>query len=88
VPEHARVLIVEDVVTTGGSVAELEDLIEQKNASVAGVVSLIDRGGTPCFKAPFYPLLRLEVPSWTPDECVLCAQGREINTPGSRELAK
>jgi orotate phosphoribosyltransferase len=88
VPAHARVLIAEDVVTTGGSVAELEDLIIAQGGVVLGVVSLIDRGGTPRFRAPFYPLLRLQTPSWEPESCVLCAQGVDLIAPGSRNLAK
>jgi orotate phosphoribosyltransferase len=87
-PKDARVLIAEDVVTTGGSVAELEALITDKGGEVVGVVSIIDRMSTPKFVAPFYPLLRLEVPSFEPAECLLCEQGVEISAPGSRNLAK
>ncbi|MDR1713855.1 MAG: orotate phosphoribosyltransferase [Coriobacteriales bacterium] len=88
VPPGARVLIAEDVVTTGGSVKELEELISDAGGVVAGVVSLIDRGGQPVFSAPFYPLIQLEVPSWSPEMCELCQNGVEIHAPGSRNLAK
>jgi orotate phosphoribosyltransferase len=88
VPEGARVLIAEDVVTTGGSVKELEDLILAAGACVVGVVSLIDRGGQPVFSADFYPLLRLEIPSWEPNSCNLCEKGVDLYAPGSRNLAK
>jgi orotate phosphoribosyltransferase len=87
VPSEARVLVVEDVVTTGGSVAEVIDLVREGGADVVGVVSLIDRGGDKKFEAPFWPLLRLEVESWEPDSCGLCADGIPIYSPGSRRLS-
>ncbi len=88
VPEGARVLVVEDVVTTGGSVAEVIRLVEAAGGIVAGVVSLIDRGGEKAFDADFWPLLRLEVESWAPDACRLCAEGAPVYSPGSRRLAE
>lgn len=87
VPEGARVLVVEDVVTTGGSVAEVIHLVTDAGAEVVGVVSLIDRGGVKVFDAPLYPLLRLEVESWEPQSCDLCAAGVEVYSPGSRRLS-
>lgn len=87
VPEGARVLVVEDVVTTGGSVAEVVGLVRAAGGEVAGVVSLIDRGGEKAFDAPFWPLLRLEVESWDPASCHLCAQGVPLYSPGSRRLS-
>lgn len=87
VPEGARVLVVEDVVTTGGSVGEVIDLVREAGGVVVGVVSLIDRGGDKKFQAPFWPLLRLEVESWEPDSCGLCADGVPVYSPGSRRLS-
>lgn len=86
-PEQ-RVLIAEDVVTTGGSVGEVIDLVEAAGGRVAGVVSLIDRGGPKAFDAPFWPLLRLEVESWEPGSCGLCAAGEPVTSPGSRRLSR
>ena len=88
VPEGARILVVEDVVTTGGSVKEVCDLVEAEGGQVVGVVTMVDRGGTPLFDAPYYPLLRLETPSWEAEDCNLCKQGLEITAPGSRSLNK
>jgi orotate phosphoribosyltransferase len=88
VPAGARVLVVEDVVTTGGSVREVIDLVEQAGGEVVGVVSLIDRGGAKAFDAAFWPLLTLEVESWEPDSCCLCASGVPIYSPGSRRLSE
>jgi orotate phosphoribosyltransferase len=86
VPAGARVLVVEDVVTTGGSVGEVVDLVRQAGGEVVGVVSLIDRGGEKKFVAPFWPLLKLEVESWEPEACSLCADGVPVYSPGSRRL--
>ena len=87
VPPGSRVLVVEDVVTTGGSVAEVIDLVRASGGEIAGVVSLIDRGGDKKFLAPFWPLLRLEVESWEADSCDLCASNVPVYSPGSRRLS-
>jgi len=81
-----RVLVAEDVVTTGGSVAEVIDLVNASGGVVAGVVSLIDRGGDKAFDADFWPLLRLEVESWDAASCGLCRSGVPVYSPGSRRL--
>jgi len=86
VRKDARVLVVEDVVTTGGSVAEVIDLVRAAGGEVAGVVALIDRGGPKAFSAPFWPLLQLEVESFEAASCSLCAGGVPIYSPGSRRL--
>lgn len=87
VPKGARVLICEDVVTTGGSVKEVCDLVEQAGGNVVAVCSMIDRGNkSRAFDKPFYPLLKLSVPSWAPEECELCKKGVPIDSPGSHFL--
>lgn len=86
VPRGARVLVVEDVVTTGGSVAEVIDLVRAAGGEVVAVTSIIDRGGDKKFDAEFLPLLKLEVESMEPHECPLCAAGAPIDSPGSRRL--
>lgn len=87
IPPDARVLIVEDVVTTGGSVAEVARLVEEASAYVVGVASLIDRGGPKQFDLSLWPQLRLEVESWDPAACSFCADGRPLDSPGSRRLS-
>lgn len=87
IPSAARVLIVEDVVTTGGSVAEVVDVVRGAGAEPVGVVSMIDRGGDRVFDLPFWPLLRLQVESWDPHNCHLCAEGKPVSSPGSRRLS-
>lgn len=87
VPAGARVLVVEDVVTTGGSVAEVVRLVRDAGGTVPLVASLIDRGGDKAFDVELMPLLTLEVESWNPEECGFCESGRPITSPGSRRLS-
>ncbi|MCL2526763.1 MAG: orotate phosphoribosyltransferase [Coriobacteriia bacterium] len=87
IPADARVLVVEDVVTTGGSVQEVIDLIDAAGATCVGVTSLIDRGGDLRFDADYYPLLPMKVEAWDPTECVQCKNGVPIDSPGSRRLS-
>lgn len=88
IPEGARVLVAEDVVTTGGSVQELISLIVAAGAHPVAVVSMVDRGRNPDFGCPYYPLITIETPSWQPEDCQLCKEGQKIDIPGSRDLAK
>lgn len=80
-----RVLLAEDVVTTGGSVMELVPLVESAGGEVAGIVSVVDRSKgaftPPC---PFVALTTLEFETYEPDDCPLCARGVPIDKPGSR----
>lgn len=81
-----RVLVVEDVVTTGGSVREVIDLLRALGAEIVGVGSVVDRSnGTVDFGVPFHALASMEVLSWETDECPLCKQGMPIIKPGSRK---
>ncbi|MCL1879256.1 MAG: orotate phosphoribosyltransferase [Actinomycetia bacterium] len=84
----AKVLVAEDVVTSGGSVKELVDLVVAAGGSVLAVAALVDRGSKPLFSEDFYPLICLDAPSWPPDKCQLCQQGVPLYSPGSRRLAK
>jgi orotate phosphoribosyltransferase len=88
VPEGARVLVVEDVVTTGGSLAEVVDLVRAAGGLPVAVAALIDRGGPKAFDVELFPLLRLQVESWEPTECGLCAAEVPLYAPGSRSLEK
>jgi orotate phosphoribosyltransferase len=88
VPLDSRVLVVEDVVTTGGSVAEVVQLVRSAGGEVVGAASLIDRGGPKAFDIPLHPLLRLEVESWEPASCGQCASEVPLYSPGSRRTGK
>ncbi len=74
-----RVLIVDDVLTTGGSVRDVIDAVRARGAEVAGVGMLVDRtGGRVDFGVPFYACITLDIASWPPEECQLCREGVEL----------
>jgi len=80
-----RVLVVEDVVTTGGSTRETVAVATAAGARVLGAVAIIDRGADPArLDLPFQTLVRLEVPAYPPETCPLCARGLAVVKPGSR----
>lgn len=81
-----RVIVVEDVITTGGSAVEVIALAEAAGASVLGVAALVDRTEGP---PPFHleALLRVRATSWDPADCPLCARGEPLHTPGSRAMS-
>ena len=80
-----RVLVIEDVITTGGSVAEVIALITAAGASLVGVGSVVDRSnGRVKLADEQFSVLSMEVVSYTPEECPLCKQGVPIDAPGSR----
>lgn len=88
VPKEAKVLVAEDVVTTGSSVKEVCDLVYEAKAEVLAVSSIIDRKTARKFSAPFFPLLEYPVLSLPEKTCDLCAQGDFPESLGSRKLAK
>ncbi|MDU2065384.1 MAG: orotate phosphoribosyltransferase [Sporomusaceae bacterium] len=82
-----RVLVVEDIVTTGGSVQEVIDTIKPTGGIIAGVGILVDRsGGKASFEAPTEALLHLDVASFAPEECPACKAGTPITKRGSRKI--
>ena len=87
VKEGERILVVEDVITTGGSTRECIDALEKHGATVVAAASIIDRSnGTADVGVTLVSLVSLDVPSYTPEECPLCAAGTEALKPGSRKL--
>ncbi len=82
----ARALVVEDVVTTGGSTREVMAVVRALGGVVAGAGSLIDRsGGAVDLGVPRHALAVLEVPTYQPDNCPLCSEGSTAIKPGSRQ---
>lgn len=84
-----RVVVVEDVVTTGRSTREVVDLVRVAGSSVIAVAALVNRSGTPDpFRPiPFVWLIDATFPTWRPPDCPLCAEGRPVDRPGSRPMA-
>lgn len=78
------VVVVEDVITTGGSLREVLTLVEP--GVLAGIGCLVDRAGDLELEFPIESLARIEADSWAPEECPLCAQGIPTSAPGSRHL--
>jgi orotate phosphoribosyltransferase len=81
-----RVLVVEDVVTTGGSTRETIEAVQRAGGLVVGAGSLVDRsGGSVDVGVPRTALLSLNVPAYEPASCPLCRDGRPAVKPGSRQ---
>jgi orotate phosphoribosyltransferase len=80
-----RVVIVEDVITTGGSTMEVIEIVRAANAIPVAAGSIIDRsGGAADLGIPRAALATLEVEAWQPDQCPMCKAGEPILKPGSR----
>ena len=83
-----RVIVVEDVITTGGSAMEVVALCEEAGAKVVALASLVDRsaGLAEAASLPLEPvsLLRVSAQTWDPADCPACAAGTALDAPGSR----
>jgi orotate phosphoribosyltransferase len=80
-----RVLVVEDVITTGGSTRETIDVAQAAGAHVLGAAAIIDRGTDPArLHVPTTTLVQLDVPTYQPEACPLCAKDIPLVKPGSR----
>jgi orotate phosphoribosyltransferase len=80
-----KVLVVEDVVTTGGSTRETIDVARAAGALVVGAASIIDRsGGQQSLDVPYHALATISLPTYQPEACPLCAAGQPVVKPGSR----
>lgn len=81
-----RVLIVDDVLTTGRSIEEVVSLVKSYQAEIVGIGLLLDRSsGAVTFPYPLHALAKVKAESWEPDKCPLCAKGVSITQRGSRK---
>lgn len=81
-----KILVVEDVTTTGGSAKEVIELAKSYGAKVIGVGAIIDRsGGKAKFDVPFKALAKLDIKTHQPQNCPLCKAGIPVIKPGSRK---
>jgi orotate phosphoribosyltransferase len=79
-----RVLVVDDIMTTGGSVRETIDAVRRAGADVAGAAVLVDRsGGAAELAVALHALWRLDIPTYAPSDCPLCAKGVPATHPGT-----
>jgi orotate phosphoribosyltransferase len=82
-----RVLVVEDVLTTGGSTRETMEVARAAGGQIVGAAAIVDRSPGPArFDVPFLALLEIDVPTYEHDTCPLCAQGLPVVKPGSRPV--
>jgi orotate phosphoribosyltransferase len=79
-----RVLIVEDIISTGGSVKEVIGVVKSYGSEIAGIGCLVDRsGGKAEFGVPLKPLVKMDVVVFQPDDCPLCKANIPVTKPGS-----
>ncbi len=82
-----KILVCEDVVTTGGSVFEVIDIVKDLGGEVVGVGFIVDRSnGKVDFGYPQKSTMKMEVVSYTPEECPLCKENIPVVKPGSRKV--
>ena len=80
-----RVLVAEDVITRGGRVQQTVDLVKELGGVVAGIAVIVDRsGGKASFEIPHTSLMKLELETYTPEDCPLCVANLPIEHPGSK----
>ena len=84
--EGENVLIVEDVVTTGGSVKEVIDICLYNKANIKGFVSLVDRSEDIVFDYPYTFMIKFEIEKYDPKDCPLCKEGLEMDYMGSKKI--
>ena len=81
-----RVLVVDDILTTGGSVREVISEVKRKGGQLIGIGVLVDRSeGAVDFGVPLFSCYKTSVPTYRPEECPLCRKGMPVVKPGSRE---
>lgn len=88
-PGQVRVLVVEDVITTGGSVKEVGEHLESGGADWVGSAAIVDRSqGKHVLPNGLISLVQASFPVHRPEECPLCKEGKALVKPGSRDLNK
>ena len=80
-----RLIIAEDVITTGGSVREIIDICNASGAKVEAVVSIVNRSENVDFNVPYYYLVKFDIDKYSPENCPMCKKGIELYYPGSKK---
>ncbi|GAB4370936.1 MAG: orotate phosphoribosyltransferase [Calditrichia bacterium] len=87
IDQREKVLVCEDVITSGGSVQEVIDLVEAAEGYPIGVGVIVDRsGGQVKFDIPLFSTFQVKAITYKPERCPLCKQGKKLVKPGSRNL--
>lgn len=80
----SQVLVVDDILTTGGSVRETLEALQAHQVSIVGIAVLVDRsGGAASIPSPWHALATVDASSWTAEECPLCQRGEPLTKPGT-----
>jgi orotate phosphoribosyltransferase len=87
-PPGTRVLVVDDILTTGGSLRETLEALASHTVEVAGLAVLVDRsGGTVNLGVPYIALATMDIATWEVSECPLCGRGEPVVKPGTTPSA-
>ena len=86
--KNEKVLVAEDVITTGKSTREVIDIVKQQDAKLVAVASIVDRSdGAAIFESDFFSLLKMNIKTYRPEVCPLCREGKvPVIKPGSRAV--
>ena len=83
IDKNSKVLIVEDIVTTGGSIFELIDVVNKYGGEIVGITSILNRNKEPIdFRVPYTPLVQFPVQSWNVSDCPQCKSNKTITKRG------
>lgn len=88
--KEERVVVVEDVITTGGSVKEIVEIVQGMGGKVEGIGVIVDRSKPSLsdelatLNLPLNSLLRIDIETYSPEECPICKKGIPLQKPGSR----
>jgi len=88
IQKNERIIIAEDVITTGGSVKEIIEICNERGAQVEAVVSIVDRSEKTDFNVPYHYVIKFEIDKYDPSECPLCKDNLELYYPGSRNILR
>lgn len=85
IEQGEKILVVDDVLTTGGSVFKTIDAVRKKQGIVAAVAVLVDRSEKPIdFGAPMFAVYKAPTKNYNPTDCPLCQKGLELIKPGGK----
>lgn len=85
IKKDERLIITEDVITTGGSVKEVIDICRKMGGDIKAVITIADRNAGIDFGYPYYNMISLDIEKYDPDDCPLCRSGVPLVYPGSRK---
>lgn len=86
VTSQDKIIVVEDVVTTGKSTKEVMDTISNSGGQIVMICSIFNRGKEVDFNIPYFYISKIEVNNYQPEDCPLCRQNVPIEKPGSRKF--